>query len=95
MRMSITLHIDATPNPTVRVDEIAKTARVYCETAGIDPAESVMMLLCAAARVCSDLAQDKDSVPSLLVTALASAVSCAADIEWLSRQQDQINHSIN
>jgi len=95
MRMNIALQVDATPDPTVRVDEIAKAARIYCETAGIYPAEAVMMLLCAAARVCSDLAQDKGVVSDVLAAALASAVSCAHDIEMLKRQQSQINRLMN
>jgi len=88
MNLHMTMRLDGSPDPMVRVDEAVKAAKLYADAAGLDHGDAVMTLLSAAARLYLDMTRDARAVPPAMQTAFENSVSCARDMILLQAMQD-------
>lgn len=81
--LQITVEVDGGEDPTERVLAMEQIARRYCEDAGLDPAEAIMMLLSAAARIHIARAKNPGRAPEALAHALTHAITAVSSIKGL------------
>lgn len=81
--MAVEVLVDASSDPTTRVLAMETVAREYCKSAGLDPAEAVMMLLCAATVIHQRFAKQPSAVADGMSDALGNAIIAATQIKGL------------
>lgn len=81
--LQITVEVDGGADPTQRVLAMEEIARTYSKNAGLDPAEAVMMLLGAAARIHIAYAKNPARAPEGLAVALTHAITAVSSIKGL------------
>lgn len=81
--LQVTVEVDGSSDPTQRVLAMEEIARRYCKEAELDPAEAVMMLLGAAARIHIAYAKNPGRAPEGLAVALTHAITAVSSIKGL------------
>lgn len=81
--LQVTVEIDGGDDPTQRVLAMEAIARRYAKDAKLDPAEAVMMLLGAAARIHIAYAKVPSRAPEGLAMALTHAITAVSSIKGL------------